>query len=399
MKARMQSRGKAAAMENEYSLKQVQVRLKLSEAEPLYSTEPLNSPERAVDVMAGMLAQLDRECCCVVNLDNALRPINFNVVSIGGINQAQIPIQNIFKAAILSNASQVMAFHNHPSGSLNPSREDIMITQKLVEAGRLMEIPVTDHIIVGGGTGERYSFRTEQPWLFEAGAKAAVHDTGGVVREGTAKEAQMKEYDITITETLEKTVTVQAESRKEAETAVRDAWKNAEYVLGADDFTDVSFGVLEERELKLDRITALLVEPGEYPKTVEIGTGLKNLQEAVGGDIETVYPFEDNVAIICNEEGKIGGLPLNRALRDENGEVYDIIAGSFLVTGLTEESFGSLSPEQMEKFEKMFHQPEAFIRMGRGIMAVPIPDDMVKSRAAEKPPAEKAKDSKSRDAL
>lgn len=209
----------------------------------------------------------------------------------------------------------------------------------------------------------------------------------------------MKEYDITITETLEKTVTVQAESREEAEAAVRDAWKNAEYVLGADDFADVDFGVLEERELKLDKITALLVESGEHPKTVEIGTGLKNLQEAVGGDIETVYPFEDSVAIICNEEGKIGGLPLNRALRDDNGEVYDIIAGSFLVTGLTEESFGSLSPEQMGKFEKMFHQPEAFIRMGRGIMAVPIPDDMVKSRATEKPPAEKAKDSKSRDAL
>ena len=60
-----------------------------------------------------------------------------------------------------------------------------------------------------------------------------------------------------------------------------------------------------------------------------------------------VYPFEDPVGLIVNEEGKINGLPLNRALRDEDNEIYDVIAGSFLVTGLTEDSFGSLTPEQV----------------------------------------------------
>ena len=83
-----------------------------------------------------------------------------------------------------------------------------------------------------------------------------------------------------------------------------------------------------------------------------------------------------------NEEGKINGLPLNRALRDENHEVYDIIAGSFLVTGLTEDDFGSLSKEQISKYEDMFHQPETFIKMGRSIMAIPIPDETLNARKA-----------------
>ena len=120
-------------------------------------------------------------------------------------------------------------------------------------------------------------------------------------------------------------------------------------------------------------LTVLLVEPKQYPKVVEIGSDLSDLQKAVGGYIEVVYPFEEKVGLIVNEEGKMNGLPLNRALRDENGEVYDVVAGSFLVAGLTEESFASLTQAQINKFEKLFHQPEAFLRMGNRIMALPIP--------------------------
>lgn len=131
-----------------------------------------------------------------------------------------------------------------------------------------------------------------------------------------------------------------------------------------------------------DTITVLLVEPGEHPKVVQIGTGLENLQKAVGGDIEVVYPYEDPVGLIVNEEGKINGLQLNRALRDEDNEIYDIVAGSFLVAGLTEDNFGSLSEEQIRKFESLFHQPEVFVRMGRRIMAFPIPEEVLQSRNA-----------------
>ena len=147
----------------QYELKQVQVRLKLAEAEPLYSSEPITDSDKAVEVMAKALAEMDREYVCVVNLDTRKHPINFNIVSIGDIDQAQIPIQNVF---ILSNAKSVLALHSHPSGSLEPSRPDLEVTKRMVEAGRLIGIPVTDHIIVAGGTGLHTSIRSTNPELF-----------------------------------------------------------------------------------------------------------------------------------------------------------------------------------------------------------------------------------------
>ena len=103
----------------------------------------------------------------------------------------------------------------------------------------------------------------------------------------------------------------------------------------------------------------LQLSPGQYPKQVEISDELKALQQAVGGSIGATYPFDDPVAIVYNDDGKLMGLPLNRALRDEHGEAYDVIAGTFLVVGLSEEDFASLTPELAEKFEKQFHQPES----------------------------------------
>ncbi len=140
----------------------------------------------------------------------------------------------------------------------------------------------------------------------------------------------------------------------------------------------------KEEAMLADTITVLLVEPGEYPQVIEAKTGLEDLQALVGGNIEVTYPFDDNVGLIMNEEGKIEGLPLNRALRDDNGEIYDVVAGPFLVAGLTEDSFGSLTQEQAGKFEEMFHQPEAFVKMGRSIMAIPIPEESMEAREAAK---------------
>ena len=100
--------------------------------------------------------------------------------------------------------------------------------------------------------------------------------------------------------------------------------------------------------------------------------------------IETVYPFEDEACIVCNDMGKIDGYPLNRALRDEEGGVVDIIAGSFIIAGLRGDSFRSLNNEQLSRYEKQFHQPETFVRMGRGVMVIPIPDDSVRLRDAGK---------------
>lgn len=212
----------------------------------------------------------------------------------------------------------------------------------------------------------------------------------------------MKQYDVTITETLQRTVTVEAASQREAEQAVEDAWNHQDYVLGAEDFVGVEFKMTAEREIQQKQeMNVLLVQPGAYPKPVTIGTGLADLQAAVGGDIEATYPYNDAVALVMNDEGKMNGLPLNRALRTDDGDIYDIIAGDFLVVGLSEDNFGSLSPELMAKYEKQFHQPESFIRMGRGIMAIPLPDDMVQRNAekAARAPETKQKAAPNRDSL
>ena len=135
-------------------------------------------------------------------------------------------------------------------------------------------------------------------------------------------------------------------------------------------------------------LSVLKIAPGQRPQQVEIDNDLKALQQAVGGSIDAVYPFADPVAIICNDDGKLMGLPLNRALRDENGQMYDAVAGDFLVVGLGEEDFASLSPELTQKYEELFHQPETFMRLGRQMLVLPVPDENVRTETAKaKPPA------------
>ena len=121
-----------------------------------------------------------------------------------------------------------------------------------------------------------------------------------------------------------------------------------------------------------EKMTVLVVEPMKKPYVKEIDPGLHSLQAEVGGDIGAVYPFRDPVALVCNDEGKLIGLDLNRGLRDENGELYDIMAGTFLVVGLGEEDFASLSPELAQKYMEHFQQPEQFISLGGQIIAIPI---------------------------
>lgn len=100
----------------------------------------------------------------------------------------------------------------------------------------------------------------------------------------------------------------------------------------------------------------LLIEPGKQPVLKEIDGSLKSMQEVVGGTIQALYPFEEPVALICNDEGKLLGLPLNRALRDETGQIYDIIAGTFFLCGAPEnsDSFADITSEEMRLFQKLF---------------------------------------------
>ena len=131
-------------------------------------------------------------------------------------------------------------------------------------------------------------------------------------------------------------------------------------------------------------ISVLVVEPGKEPYAKEIDSGLESLQHEVGGYIQAVYPFEEPVAIVCNEEAKLEGLPLNRALRDEDGDIYDIVAGTFMVVGLTDDSFGSLTPELMQQFTDHFKSPEQFAKLGDRIVAIPmISEEQQKQEAKE----------------
>ena len=124
----------------------------------------------------------------------------------------------------------------------------------------------------------------------------------------------------------------------------------------------------------------LKVEPYQLPEVKEIDSGLSSLQHEVAGWIEATYPFEDPVAIICNEEGKVNGMEYNRAIRDENGEVREIIAGPFLVVGLDEENFASLPEDMLQKYKRMFAQPEVFLQTQSSLLILPYAMDEFSSR-------------------
>lgn len=145
------------------SLKQVGIRL--VEEPPLLSPEPMNNPEAAVRVLGKWLSEMDRELFCVVNLNTNLTPINMNVVSIGALNVAYVHPRETMKSAILSNSAYLMLVHNH-LGSLNPSKEDIEVTDRIQSAASLMGIPVLDHIIVGRNQ-EFFSLRENNIFSFE----------------------------------------------------------------------------------------------------------------------------------------------------------------------------------------------------------------------------------------
>lgn len=127
-----------------------------------------------------------------------------------------------------------------------------------------------------------------------------------------------------------------------------------------------SFKVIEQDKLKV-----LLVEPHKYPKVVEIPHTLEAMQELVGGYIEEYMPFDDDVAIVCNEEGKMMGEELNRAIYDKENQMIDIIAGKFFVcyAPIESEKFLSLPKELEQKYHKRFKYPENFFKTDNGIIA------------------------------
>ena len=103
-------------------------------------------------------------------------------------------------------------------------------------------------------------------------------------------------------------------------------------------------------------MTVLVVEVGRQPMVKEIEGSRRSMQEIVGGYIQAIYPWMEEVALVCNEEGKINGMALNRPLLDDRGQMVDIIAGTFFICSapIDSESFQSLTDEQIERYSRLF---------------------------------------------
>ena len=138
----------------EYELERISIRL--VKDPPLLSDRPVRGPSDAVDLIHGFLHDFDRELMVVLNLKNDGTPINLNVMSVGTLGATVSNPREALKASILSNAAKVILFHNHPSGSLKPSAEDIATTDRMIRAYDMLGISLLDHIIIGG-RGSYYS--------------------------------------------------------------------------------------------------------------------------------------------------------------------------------------------------------------------------------------------------
>ena len=117
----------------------------------------------------------------------------------------------------------------------------------------------------------------------------------------------------------------------------------------------------------------VVVEPKKKPMVQDIDAGLESMQKIVGGSIEAVYPFDEPVALICNEEGKLLNLPPNRALRDDEGNVYDIISGTFFLCAAPSDSdhFAGLTDQQVKTYIERFATPEMFLNVGGDLFVLP----------------------------
>ena len=142
--------------EDKYRLEQVAIRMVA--APPLYSNTPVHNAADVVRLLLKEFEDYDREVVSVVNLRGDGAPINMNIVSMGSVNFSLASTREIFKSAILSNAAHILLAHNHPSGSVLPSKTDIVLTEKVLNAADLMDIPLLDHVILGRD-GKYFSFR------------------------------------------------------------------------------------------------------------------------------------------------------------------------------------------------------------------------------------------------
>ena len=121
----------------------------------------------------------------------------------------------------------------------------------------------------------------------------------------------------------------------------------------------------------------LVVEPERRPEVREINDSLSAMQEIVGGLIQPIYLFDEPVALVCNDEGKLLDLPANRGLRNKDGQIYDIVCGTFFLCGAPPDSdhLTTLTPEQIQRYQERFYAPEMFWGLDGHIVCLPLEID------------------------
>ena len=124
----------------------------------------------------------------------------------------------------------------------------------------------------------------------------------------------------------------------------------------------------------------LVVEPQKPCRVQEIES-LADMQQLVGGDIEAVYPFQELVAVVCNADGKLLGLPMNRPLLDKDYLPYDIIRGTFFIAGLGQEDFISLTDEQIQRYKSLYDNVQTLpVRTATGEQGRIVGDQHIKKK-------------------
>jgi DNA repair protein RadC len=109
----------------------------------------IQNPRDAADMVQYEMSALPQEHLRVMNLDTRNRVINIEKLYIGSLNSSTVRVGELFKSAIQRNAASIIVIHNHPSGDPTPSPEDISLTRAIVQAGKLLDIEVLDHLVIG----------------------------------------------------------------------------------------------------------------------------------------------------------------------------------------------------------------------------------------------------------
>jgi len=145
------------------------VYIKLEKQYTMADDKPIKGPDDAVNALAEVIKDLDREVTCVICLKTNGTPLNASIISVGTLNAAMIQPMEVMKTALLSNAKSIIVMHNHPSGGAKPTVADIQVSDRLNRACDLMGLTLADHIIIGAASKEWFSFhekRMIEPYSF-----------------------------------------------------------------------------------------------------------------------------------------------------------------------------------------------------------------------------------------